>query len=79
MQTKIKNIKVIKWNGLKNSETGQTDSGYLWLDFLENVYLKNTDSNLICLYKKGQKSGFFIKALYRNHAIAVFERNYLNV
>ena len=83
MQPKTENLKVIKWQGIKNCDTKQTESGYLWIEFLEDVTLKNIDPNVLfakpVTHQKGQKIGFSIKALYRNHAIAVFERNYVIV
>lgn len=73
------NIKVEKWQGIRNKETKQVGMGYLWVRFLKDTTIANVNPNKISLsdnkYKAGQCIGFSVQAANRSAAIELFTRD----
>jgi hypothetical protein len=63
----MQTFQILRYQGLRNSETKEVEYGYLYVEFLADTCFKNR------IFSAGKKVGFQVKAKNRPEAIREFK------
>jgi hypothetical protein len=72
--------KIVRFKGMKDSETKETTGGYLFVQFLKDTHVKrknSIDAGNGSKYNNGTVIGFNVNGSNRKEAVSFFNENFI--